>query len=762
MISSTPGGGAGVAARVGRWSLLVVVVALAAGVRLLGATDQLSTGELIPLTGDGAYHFARMVGGLRHLPLSPFDPGLSWPRGALVPWADGFDLLGVAAMRAVGGAASPDRAALAAALLPVALGLLVVWAVWSLASRLAPAFPTGAAAAAALVAAVIPQVAASSLFGRIDHHVLEALSLLLLAAWSMAPFWDADGEAARGVPLRFELLGAAIVALAVGGFAGGTLYVAMATVVRIVAVLAGRRPRLMGSGAPALALGAAATAAVTWPAIVARGLRLSFDGPSLLQPALLLVAAGGVGLALLAARLGGEGWGPRLRLLGPALLLLAAALLAVPVTRAPLVDGLVRFVLRKDRWLAGIQEFQPLLDGSPVLGRLDFFFGAPGWLAPALVPVALWEAARRSRPAAAAFAWFLLCATALTLVQVRFGRVLSPLLAVAAGLAAAAVARELATRLPRLSTPAPAIPVLLAAALVVADPRLRGAFGARHQPLSASLEAALDLRTEPLDPARPGVWCAWDLGHDLAVVGRRPTLTSGFGSFPDSDGFLESEAALGLSPPDLDAFLARRRAGTVVTGADTFGATDVRGRRWYEVREGRTVLDVEFMRAVPLSPLLVAGSALPGAGVRHLEHLMPRFATSATVGGLSFDLPLLWTYERVEGARLRGQAPPGARVVASIPLVERGRSHAWRAFADAGPDGRWEMVLPVPSSLATPTLHTAAAFELRADGGEPVRLAVPEATVRAGGAITLGAPLRPPPPPRGGAAPAPTRRSPPP
>jgi hypothetical protein len=482
------------------------------------------------------------------------------------------------------------------------------------------------------------------------------------------------------------------------------------------------------------------TAFLTWPGIAARGFALSFDGPSLLQPLLLLTAAAGTALAAGVAR-GTGGVARRLSLVALSVLALAAAALAVPAIRGPIRDGFVRFLLRRDPWLAGIQEFQPLFDGSPPVPQLTYYFGSVGVLAPLLAAAGIAFAARSRRSTAAAFAWFLLCAAALTLLQVRFGRVLAPLLAVAAGLAIAWLASALARRLPGPAPTATVLAVLVAAGLVGADERLRGAFRVGASPISPAAEAALDLRAAPLDPSLPGVHSAWDLGHGLSILGCRPVLTNGFGSFLDHDAFAEAEGALGLTAGAYEAFLDRRKVGIVVAGPATFRVRPPGGRDWYEAGERGAVLDVASLRALPLSPLLIAGSALPAADVRHLEHLMVRFASTKVVGGLSFDLPLLWSYERVPGARLRGRTAPAVRVVASIPLRERGRPHAWKAFADADARGRWEMILPVPSALVTPTVTTGPRFELRAGAGPAVVISVPEAAVRGGSTIHVTTPI---------------------
>jgi hypothetical protein len=115
---------------------------------------------------------------------------------------------------------------------------------------------------------------------------------------------------------------------------------------------------------------------------------------------------------------------------------------------------------------------------------------------------------------------------------------------------------------------------------------------------------------------------------------------------------------------------------------------------------------------------------------------MPRFASAQLVDGFAFPLPALWAYERVPGARLRGRAEPGARVVVELPFVERGRPHVYRAWGVAGANGRFEIVVPLPTGLARPTLRTAAVAAARARGA-PVAVAIPEEAVRAGTVLAL-------------------------
>jgi hypothetical protein len=327
--------------------------------------------------------------------------------------------------------------------------------------------------------------------------------------------------------------------------------------------------------------------------------------------------------------------------------------------------------------------------------------------------------------------------TLLTLLQVRFGRALAPLLGAAAGLALALLLRPLARR------GRPALRPLLAPALLglllMVDPPTFGltqlAPVAGLQPVE---EAALDLRNRPL-PAGPaaGVLSSWTFGHQLEVLGRVPVVVNGFGSYPDEAGFWRAEQSLRGSAEALDAYLEANRIGAVVAGPATIGV-ELAGPGGVKPF-GSSGLVEAYLRALPLSPLLIAGSAVPGWAVGHLPHLMPRHASAAWVAGLPFQLPALWTYERVRGATVRGAARPGARVEAELRFSEHRRPHTYRAFTAAGPDGAWTLVLPLPSAMDLGTLRTEARWNVSSGGGPGVEFHLPEAAVRAGTVIEVGA-----------------------
>jgi hypothetical protein len=110
-------------------------------------------------------------------------------------------------------------------------------------------------------------------------------------------------------------------------------------------------------------------------------------------------------------------------------------------------------------------------------------------------------------------------------------------------------------------------------------------------------------------------------------------------------------------------------------------------------------------------------------------------------GQLGFPLPVVWTYERVAGAVLHGRAGPGTQVVAEIQLVEWGRPHRYRAWADAGADGTWRIRVALPSGFYRPTLRSGPAWTVDL-GDRKVDVEVPEEAVRAGREIAVPSPAR--------------------
>ncbi len=706
-------------------ALLVVALAL----RLVGAPTAFSDGELVTLDGDSLYHLHRMRLIADQFPGVPWiDPHIAWPAGAPIPWAAGFDLLGALLIvlgRIAGGAASADL--WVAALCPV-LGVAVVAAVVELALLLGPEGPgrRSAALAAGILAAVLPQTVVSSRYGLIDHHVAEALSMLLLARWALGPLPPWSEQTLRW-RLFHELAGGAIAGGAMLVFTGSPLYVALVVPLLLGAVLAREHPAMLGSGGPGLLLGAALASAASAPAVAAHGRTFAFGFPSWLQP-LLLAAAG---LAICAVAAVGARVAPgrrRVAAMGAGLAaLLTLCVVMVPQGMVQAVAGLREWILKADPWLRTIDEFQSPLafPGGPVAG-VTRYFGVVGLAAPLALPLGWWAIHVASPARAAGFLWMASALAGLTLLQGRFGRVFVPILAVVAGLSLGWMAGRLG-RAGRLAALAP-----LVAALALLDPSARAALGTARDPIpNAMVEVARELRGRPVG-LNPGVMTPWDLANEVLVLAGRPVVVTGFGPYPDPAAYWETVGAYRASEEALLPWLAGRRVGWVVAGAaNLFG----------RVRSADAPIpfsggefDPRWLRGAPSAPLLIGGSGVPALDVRHFGRLMPILAATRTVQGLRSPLPVIWLYEVVAGAELTGRAPRGSRVVLEIPLREHGRPHTWRAFADAGPDGRWQLRVPLPTDLATRTIQTAPG-RLRVGNGPERPIEIAESMVRSGGTV---------------------------
>jgi asparagine N-glycosylation enzyme membrane subunit Stt3 len=719
--------------------LFAAILVVAALVRVLDYPTVLGLGEELAYSSDGdtAYHLYRTREAVARFPHVPvFDPWVNWPRGAPCQWSSGYDVLAAAWVRAWGGG-DDLRGHVLTMLFPIACGIVLVAATVELARRIVPPRSRAPVAlAAGLLVALNPAAVFASCFGRTDHHGVEALSVVLLACWAVVAA-RSRASRQRGI----ALWGALVVAFALWVFSGGPLYVAIATLSLGLVALLQRAPRV-GWGAPAgLALGGGVAAASYGPALAAHGQLLTFKYPSLLQPGLCVVAAALLAWAIATStRIASRG--ARLGWFTLGALALAALAAATPGLSAQLREGLGGWVLHRDPWLATIGEFQPLFSPQPpfrsAVGSGLMIFGAAGVAAIALVPVAIAIVRRFSAMAALVFGTHAIALLALTLVQVRFARVAAPfaavVVAIVLGGALHLVARTCRTRRQLLAGAAP----LAAVALLAADPAVRRELVVPRGEIDPVQATALALR--PAGAVRPGeragVLAHWSLGNFMRVIGRRPVVVTGFGTYIDEAAFWEVDRVFSRDEAALTELMDRRDLGYLVAGPFVFGSAARQARASPFVRGE---LGQEFFDRFPLAPLLIAGSGISESGVRHLEHFLPVYATQKTVAGLSLKLPMIWSYERVSGARLVGTAPPSARIEGRLVIRAWGRPFVWQAWTDADPAGRWEMRVPVPSGYAAAAITSDPRWTVSAGHGAPVSIAVSEDAVRRGGAVLVGA-----------------------
>jgi asparagine N-glycosylation enzyme membrane subunit Stt3 len=720
--------------------VFAIILSLTAWTRVARFAEPLAGGELIALDGDSHYHVRRIEAALQGS-IPTFDPLMNWPQGGIAHWADGFDVLGAVFALLAGWGRSHPRTDLAVFLWPVVLGILAVWATIDVSRRLVPRDDLATPLAAGLIAAFIPHLVDMSSLGRVDHHDAEALTMLLLLSWALRRF-PVEGEGPTAI--GWEAGGAAAVSLALWVFSGGEFYVALAAIpLGIAALGAGAHGRLVGSGAPALLAGAILGALCSVPAMRVHGRLLSFVFPSLLQPALVGTAGLALGAAVLAGRMSAAR-PPSRRLaaqLGAITALSVAMLAAVPGLGMEVWRAVEGWMLHRDPWIASIGEFQPLLryggEGETGLRHVHALLGPVGILGAVSVPFAVLAAWQHSPARAASYGMATLALSAMALLQLRFTRLAAPVLAIAVALALRGLATWTVRRTAWLAAWAPLIG---AAVLVLASPSLRAQLVvAGPRDVSPLHQAALALRLDraPVPGKRDGVLVPWDLGHAIVQLSGRPVVANGFGSYLDPHTFREVQEAFLGDEKRLVSTMEGHDLGFVIGGGHVLASHQGEPVGESPVEGDPPVLNPRFMRKTPLSQLLIAGSGMPGAGLPHLERLLPVDASKVTAGGLSFPLPVVWTYQLVPGARIAGRAGPGDLVIGELGLEEWGRKHRYRAWTRAGPDGQWQLRVAVPSGWSAHTIRTAPAWRITQGDGRAVDVEVSEAAVRGGSTIAL-------------------------
>ena len=726
---------------------LALLLAVAAAHRMSDFRAAFADGEVVGVgDGDASYHLRRILQALGDFPwVANFDPLMNWPRGGACPWADGFDVLGAGFVLLTGGARSAEAAAIAALLWPVVLSLLAIWATVDLARLVTPEDDGPfASLAAGMLVAFMPGSAVYGMFGFTDHHVFEQLMVVLLCGWALRRF---SVPGSRRAAIAWEAAGALLCGVALWGFNGSVLYCGLVAAVLLGAAVSEHpRPRLAGSGAPALVLGALLGGVLTIPAIRGHGLWVSFRYPSFLQSGLLCLAGLSLAIVVGMARWAGPGRQGRRAMLSSGILVLVTVLVlaAAPAFGREVFDAVDGWLLHRDPWLATVEEFQPLsrLPTNPpgFAGAVLFVFGAAGWMLPLAVVVSTREAARSSWPRAMAFLWFTATMAALTLVSARFGRVAAPLVAVATALTFGAAGRALRSPSMRRILPLAGAAAFLVVGRVWPVGLQRSRFATNTASWHAVHSAAREIywAGRGVGDAAVGVLAPWQWGHHIEASSERPVVANGFGSYMDAQAFSDVEEAYRGDEDHLVALMDRRDLGIAMGGFLVL--------RSLRSPSGVDVLDGDparwrpaFLDGHELAALLFAGSGMPDRSVPHLSRLLPRFCAPQMAEALADTVPLVCTFDRVKGARIQGVAEPGARVVGEIDLSLRGSTIRYRAWTDAGPDGRWSMRLALPSRYARGPLRSGPAWRLTPSPGMQIDVDVPEAAVRNGEEIRMEA-----------------------
>ncbi|MEI8256699.1 MAG: hypothetical protein WCJ30_13575, partial [Deltaproteobacteria bacterium] len=723
------------------WSLeTLVLVGLAIWTRLRTLASVVLGDVVLPLDTDCHFHLHRSLQTLARFPHVPArDPLAAWPGGAIPAWAPGFDQLCALPPWLLGLRGDPVAASRVIVLVPVALGVALVLLTRALAARLlaGTAHVRAIAWTAGLLAAVLPQAVVITEAGRTDHHGAEALVAASIALWTL---YADDGLDDRRAAWRWELAGAVLFAASVHVYSGAVLFAGVAvgarTVIRIVhgASPSSRAWLAPGSGTVASTVAALALVAVDTPWILEHRQWFHPLLISYLQPALLAFAGAFALAASMAARHGSLR--ERLRAAGVtvagALVALAIAAVALPGARAGFLAGLVGWLAHRDPWMDRIVEVRPLFDRGSIWRFSSWreardLAGFAAFASPLLLALTWVRVARVNGRRAFSFAAHALAYLALTLVQWRFGRPLMAFVAVwiAAGLAEAGALLVNATA-PSGDPGSTRLPLLITAAGVLAmatlDPDVKDTWvGDRgRKPLEPIHEIALYLRAQgiPAVPGRgAGVLAPWDRSNEILDVAGRPTVVTSFGRYTDAAQFDGTDRAWRGDDAMLDRWMAAHDARFLVTGLAHMNelASASTGMPTLVDASGVRRLQHGYYRALPNGVLWFGGSSLVRTSVRASEHFLPVFASSRAIGGLPFVIPWLWVYERVTGAHIVGDAPPGSRVVAEVQMWTRDAPRTWTAWVDTR-DGHFDLVVPVPNDFDSGTVR-GLPTSLRQDSG---------------------------------------------
>ncbi|HNW92277.1 MAG TPA: STT3 domain-containing protein, partial [bacterium] len=438
--------------------VLAALLLLAFGVRTLPFLDGIFVdGKVVFCDTDPYYHMRRAEHLLTYnFQLIEFDYYLNYPQGGVSFWPPGFDMLLAGFIKLFAGGAT-DRATIEpiAAWLPPLLGSLIVLPVWAMARRL---FGTAAGLLAAAIVAFMPGHIVYSQLGKVDQHVAEALTGMLLYAWFFRLLGTMQPERRRWL---LPVAGGIFVWLAYIMWSGATLYlVPLFAAMGLLLLLSPDGYYRVYLREATLFLLAALTL-MLYPCLTSwwgRQWLFAHDALSLLQ----LVFLGGVGLYFGGAWLlvgwqaqAGQGdagsWQSRLKILAGyslVFLLLVGGLVALaPDTARALQEGM-RLLLKKGDasyhiWLTTISEYTPLWrteNGSVVwaaiVGNLTRWF----WLVPPmllLLMVRVWRGPAADRLPAATVLVLTVFLGLLNMQQSRYSYVFGGMVAVcAAGLLA--------------------------------------------------------------------------------------------------------------------------------------------------------------------------------------------------------------------------------------------------------------------------------------------------------------------------------------
>ncbi|PYQ10580.1 MAG: hypothetical protein DMH00_10725 [Acidobacteria bacterium] len=740
-----------------------LVYAVAVALRLRNVRGVLVGNRVLFGFDDPYYHLRRVFLTLQHFPQVPaFDYYLNFPRGAVITWPPGFDLLVSAVCWIVGlGHPAPHRIEATAALLIPFLGGMTAVVVLLLGEEILGRGRWEALAAAGLFA-FLPAQQAISTVGRLDHHVLEMTIFGTVVLFFLRGLRDDPGS-------RFSFWGGLALALGTYCWTGSFLYGGFLTLFALAQMVLDRLHGRSESSA-----GRSALRVLFWGTLLLVPLVLITPGPaktsftyvilSWYQPALLAVATFLVP-ALSEAIFAAGRRRAALRVSGG--VLAAGGLMAAAVWILVRGSGGLQFLTRRDPLWKLIVELTPAWRLPP--GQLVYYFSPLLYAAP-VAGLLLARTVIRDRfhdtRLNALLALFLFTA-AMGIQEARFLNYfavpycITLLWALRRGIEA--LTRRLQARPLRFSvTAAAALLCLIPLRPLLRDSvhSLPGNLDVTLARLYPTLEWMRDRtpRTsyylEPASKPEYGVLADFTFGHWITTIGERPNFCNPFGIGPWHSKAVTESAGMFLAEAEepLLHTLDKNEIRYVLLYNTENAISDYaflinRPAADYLAREpvtGRVIPTPRFFRTFGVrlafadgSEYTAAGETVPALKGFRLVHESPE-TRPRRVPGLegSMQASYVKVFERVKGAVLEGKTDPGAPVQLRVEVTSNtGRTFAYRSRRTAGPDGSFRFTVPyateafgdvtaAPALLEAPRCHAEVALgesEVVAGALHPVR-----------------------------------------
>jgi Uncharacterized membrane protein, required for N-linked glycosylation len=714
------------------WDLIALgLTLLGVAVRCLPWAQVFVGGEVVMLDTDNYYHLHRAWNLVTHFPnLLFFDPFISFPAGAPVPWPIGFDLL--VALPGLFGA-SRETMVIWAAVLPPILGGLAVFLTYRLGKK---AFDPLTGVVAAGFFALMQGAANVSLLGRADHHALVApvtlgLFLALLAAleaqnWRRRLVWSLGVGVLAAVAASSWIITPALYFVPVP---------LTLLVLRFSPTAVAAKP-VVWTG-----LGSAALLTGLMVILSAPSFQSAFTLYQLSWIQVLPLAAALVLVALAYYRL-------RVFLVCGALLILAAPLLlwSWPPLSISLTNAL---------GVAAGKDPSYLLAGeSAALLTDEGFFKPVGaasmytpliFLYPIILLVFIWRtiSQRPFSPPQMLVAIFSVLGGVLLFLQIRFGEYAAPAVALIFAWALISGVRLLRIQMNepghrvRGRILAAMMLLVLGAALVplvysvihLANPLDPYVMKGRLQVFGRALAPLLP---PPVDSdGRPdyALLAGWNDSHLLLWVTGRAVAVSSFAT-PEALAGNQKAFRLLLSGDEESCVreLAKARYRVIVVSSifnqiqdmatiaglkEDFVSSSLKtnGRDLFVYREPR----VPFWGTIHTRLLLGDGAArtIQDQTLQTLSHFRLMLESKNVSFFAGQPTAQYKAFEVVEGAKLIGQAPPGEKVFLRLTVeTNLGRTFLYERETSADPSGHFSLVVPYDTSGVGP-VHSVGPYRLK-------------------------------------------------